>query len=64
MWFNKKYGETFRARTIRPYVLCRYWQLKLLFRKQKIARRLVGKAYRDGVKGKLGKVVDPANYKK
>ncbi len=64
VWFNRKYGKTFGARVIRPFVLCFYWGSKYFFRNQIDLLKMLCKGYIDGVNDRLGKIVNPADYKR
>lgn len=59
-WFNQTYGETYAIRVLRPMVLCGYWALKYLARRQRKCSGYVLKGFCDGRRGLLGKTVDPA----
>lgn len=62
VWFNKMYGENWFVRNVRPIVLCLYWELKYAVMKNRECSAYVAMAYKDGVRGELGKTIDPQTF--
>lgn len=62
IWFDRQYGENIFVRYCRPLLTILYWYGRLTKNKGLKYLKYVNKAYVDGTKNNLGKIIDPARW--
>ena len=63
VWFTKKYCKSIRARWFRSEILCMIWIVRYIADGKFNYARTIFKAYWDGINRRMGKTVDPVEYK-
>ncbi len=62
-WFDHTYGKNFWVRNLRPFLTYWYFKTYAIVHGIKPNLRLLKRAYKDGMHGRLGKKMDPATGK-